>query len=469
MAQFRLPLLRAARRPLLAAWLLFFAFAGVSALLLQLVVLPLWFPALHAGNGLLVGGDWVGFHKIAVTLSEKMKLLGWGAWELSPLGHTPAGIAAIFYTIFAPHPYVLIPLNAAMHATAGVMLMQLIRLLTADDVVAFLAALPFVLFPSAMAWYAQLGKDGFYFAGAFLCIYGWVLIARVATWRFGSWSVLQGTIWLGAGLLLMAAVRTYAFQLMQGIGILIACALTILFVVRGLKAVLSWNKCFTAIAILWVIPVILQFAPRETRGSTEVFQSGEASSTLSWHGADFAKEKWQVTPGLPRFIENAFLRIAVLRHGYFVTPGYSASGSMVDRDIDLIRVKDFYTYLPRALQLGFLAPFPSAWLDSAHSGGGTIMRRVSGVEMLAVYLALLFLPYAMWRWRSRVEMWLPAAVCTILLLMYAYATPNIGSLYRLRYGFLMLLATVGVASALAAWRSLSNFPANIAHPNPDLK
>jgi hypothetical protein len=136
--------MEAAKRPLLFAWLLFFVFAAAMALLLQLVVLPFWFPALHAGNGLLVGGDWVGFHQLGVALSQKILSQGWAVWELSPYGHPPAGMAAAFYALTVPEPYVLIPLNAALHATAGAALMGIVRLLTADDRSAFCAALPFV-------------------------------------------------------------------------------------------------------------------------------------------------------------------------------------------------------------------------------------------------------------------------------------------------------------------------------------
>ena len=88
------------------------------------------------------------------------------------------------------------------------------------------------------------------------------------------------------------------------------------------------------------------------------------------------------------------------------------------------------------------------------------MRRVAGVEMIGMYLSLIFFPYAVWRWRSKVELWLSASFGSILLLMYGYATPNIGSLYRLRYGFLMLLVAVGVAGAIARWRDFYGFPQN---------
>ncbi len=52
-------------------WLLFFVTTAVMALIVQLLILPVIFPALHAGHGLVVGGDWIGFHQIAQELAEK--------------------------------------------------------------------------------------------------------------------------------------------------------------------------------------------------------------------------------------------------------------------------------------------------------------------------------------------------------------------------------------------------------------
>jgi hypothetical protein len=40
---------------------------------------------------------------------------------------------------------------------------------------------------------------------------------------------------------------------------------------------------------------------------------------------------------------------------------------------------------------------------------------------------------------------------TSILLLYATTTPNIGTLYRVRYGYLMLLITLGLAGACVLW------------------
>ena len=446
--------LRATHWPILASWLLFFMFSGLSALCLQLLVLPLLFPDLHAGNGLLLGIDSVGFHKIGVELSQKILSQGWGAWELAPLGHPPAGIAAAFYALTTPQPFALIPLNAALHATAGTMLMQIVRFFVVDNRTAFYVSLPFVVFPSSMQWYAQIGKDGFYFAGAFSCLYGWILLARFSTWQFGFLKILTAFLWLFAGLILMGSVRIYSFQLMQGIGAIFAIALTIVFLKRGVMGVLPWRKCSLAIISLLLVPLLLKLAPVETRGTSEIPQPGVAID-IDWHGADFAKDKWRPTAWSPRFIDNSFLKIAVLRNGYLFTSGYQGSRSMVDVSTELLSIKDFLSYLPRAMQLGLFSPFPSEWMGSTRTGVSPIYVKMAGCEMVAVYMSLIFLPYTIWLFRFRVEMWLTLSFSGIILLMYSYATPNIGSLYRLRYGFLMLLVSLGLVGAVYAWRKIA--------------
>src|SRR5690349_5577491 len=90
--------------PLLSAgsgWVFLCAF-GLSlgvGLFIQLVLLPYILPGLHAGHGLLRGGDWIGFHEDAVALSQKIAEQGWQAFELRPRGQAPIGITAAVYVL----------------------------------------------------------------------------------------------------------------------------------------------------------------------------------------------------------------------------------------------------------------------------------------------------------------------------------------------------------------------------------
>jgi heme A synthase len=80
------------------------------------------------------------------------------------------------------------------------------------------------------------------------------------------------------------------------------------------------------------------------------------------------------------------------------------------------------------------------------------MRRVAMLEMTMVYLVFLFLPFAFWRWRGRGELWAAATVCGVVMLVYALGTPNVGTLYRVRYAYLMVFVALGVLGAATLWR-----------------
>lgn len=445
-------------------WILLFLCTAVSAFLLQLVVLPYWLKGLHAGNGLLVGGDWIGFHRIAVELSEKIILQGWGAWELRPERQSPAGIAAALYVLFGPHPWVLVPLNAAVHASTGVLLIRIVQPLVPDLRYAVLCVLPFVFFPSALVWYAQIHKDGAFFLGIFLCLYGWILLSRLETWTGRYTQVLFPLLYLFGGCFLIWVMRPYGVKLMQGMGCIFAMVLAPHFFVAALQKKLRVPQALLALAIVVALPVALDiFKDRAANGEVTLVtnsmlndvrptQTPESVGEEERRGSfairvdnTIAELRWKKTDWLPDFLDNAFLTLAIVRSGYAGTKG----GSNIDADLMFRSAPEFLPYLPRAIQIGFTAPFPTSWFEQGTSSGATFLRRISAMEMIFVYAALIFLPFALWQWRRSIEFWLIFAFCSILLLLYTYITPNIGSLYRSRHGFLMLLLALGIAGAIA--------------------
>ena len=44
--------------------------------------------------------------------------------------------------------------------------------------------------------------------------------------------------------------------------------------------------------------------------------------------------------------------------------------------------------------------------------------------------------------------------CSGMMFMYAVTISNVGTLYRVRYGYLMTLVALGIASICAAWEAL---------------
>lgn len=81
------------------------------------------------------------------------------------------------------------------------------------------------------------------------------------------------------------------------------------------------------------------------------------------------------------------------------------------------------------------------------------MQCASAMEMASMFLASLFLPYAVRRCQRRVGKWQVPSARLSAILFYAYVIPNFGSLSRLRYGFLMLLTGIG---SISVWRDFRN-------------
>ncbi|HZU06167.1 MAG TPA: hypothetical protein VFB73_09335 [Chloroflexota bacterium] len=278
----RAALAGAAARPALALWLAVFAYAALAALAVQLLLLPHLFPRWHAGHGLLVGGDWLAYHDLAAELAAALRAQGWAAWQLRPEGHSVAGLAAIVYALTVPEPWTLIPLNAALHATAAVVLFRLVQVLVPRSRLALWGVLPFVLYPSAMAWYAQLLKDGYAVLGYLLFLYGWVRLLQPATWDAGArrnasasaarvaqprCACLRGValalLWLFSGAALTWLARPPAVQLLQLVGGGLALLATGVFLGRARRAAWPWGRALAAAAVAWAALALLTPLTRE--------------------------------------------------------------------------------------------------------------------------------------------------------------------------------------------------------------
>lgn len=424
-------------------WLAFFAYTTVVALTVQLILLPYVFPVWHAGNGLLVGGDWLSFHHLASELAQKIHIQGWSAWELRPSGQAPAGIAAAIYALTIPQPWTMIPFNAALHATAALILVRIVLFFLPNLQRAIWAALPFVLYPSAMTWYTQIHKDGLFILGMLLFVYGWVILSQIQTWGGNFWPSLLAVIWIIWGMVIVWVVRPYGVQMMQGIGVIISSLLTGAFLIRAIQKKLPWRKALSAFLLAWILLGV----------TIPLFKNGIfMTETTSWEMAS-ASEK-SLGASSSSIVEQKLIALAVVREEYFST--YRDAASAIDDDKHFASASDVLAYLPRATEIAFLAPFPSHWFGQGSLAANTVMRRVAAIEMIGVYFTLPFLIYAVWHWRKRIDLWIIILFSYGMMVTYSIATPNIGTLYRMRYGFIMTLIAIGIAGGFEAWKRLKN-------------
>ena len=154
---------------------------------------------------------------------------------------------------------------------------------------------------------------------------------------------------------------------------------------------------------------------------------------------------WQPSNWLPVFIDSRLKSLAFSRKVFVMK--YPEAGTNIDTDILFQNAKDVILYLPRAFYVGFFMPSLYLTFQKGINPGGTLMRRVTGFEMIFLYLCYPFLLMAGWFWRKKLEFWIIILWAIGGILIYTLVSPNMGALYRFRYGFIMSLAALGILKA----------------------
>lgn len=427
-------------------WAVFFTYAGMVGVLVQTVLLPHLLPAWHQGHGLLRGTDAPVFHRRAVKEAEEIRRAGWSSWRLRPGSDLPVAITSAVYSVSVDEPWTMIPINAAVHATGGLVLLCIVAEFVRRRRHAVWAAIPCIAYPSAMTWYAQLHRDGWAILGTFLIVFGWLVLARSRTQR--SLGRLGGGAWILLGAALVWVARPYLLQAFLVFGVAIALLLSGAWLMRGCRGRAPWRDVAVVSVLSWAVVGVLGW------GAVKGLAAGSGGEGGALEGAgagiqpgdefDWQKSRWLPEPVDRRFRSVAKERAALLRI-------YPDAGSNVDIEVGFHSARAVLAYAPRALTVALFAPFPRDWLPPGVTPGGTLMRRVAGAEMLGVYLAVAFVPYGAWRWRARVETYVLLLFGTGMLVVYGTVIANVGTLYRLRYGYIMLLVGLGVGAAMEAW------------------
>lgn len=455
-----------------------FLYALSAGLLIQWVLLPIVMPGLHAGHGLLKGADWVWFNQEAALSAERILHEGWAIWELRPQGNAPIGIAAAVYALTGiSEPWVLMPINAGLFAVGAVCLYTMFTAF-ASRPLAFIATMPFVLFPSAAMIYGQIHKDVWSIAGILLISVVWVRFAMhsISNWR-GLFSQAMFTL---VGALLIWLVRPYLLKVVLATSMLAAFILVVLAVLarggnyRG-YTVQRWIGVALCLSLLVIfansrsVPSAPSTASTATTAATPSAPSvpsgqdlylldlADPSSTafkelgqrdMAWH-----KSKW-----IPVFAEKLFIEVVQSRRGFAY--GYPNAGSNIDIKVEFHSAGDVIRYFPRAFQIGTFSPFPDMWMAPGVSPGADRMRLLSGVETALAYLLLPGVVLLFVRCRDRNTQCAVALMLTVItviaIIIIALVVSNVGTLYRMRYGYwhvLLGLGMIGWGLWLQRWRA----------------
>jgi len=133
----------------------------------------------------------------------------------------------------------------------------------------------------------------------------------------------------------------------------------------------------------------------------------------------------------------------------FSTRGQGQSGSMIDAEVTFSNSADVIKYIPRAIEIGCFAPFPSTWFRAGYNVG-LMGRLLAGIETLLTYAIELLACVFFWRSRNRLDVWLLALTVLIGVTALGLVVVNVGTLYRMRYAFFILMVVMA-APVLGKW------------------
>ena len=410
-------------------WCVAFAYATCMALTLQKLILPL-LPELHAGHGLL-NADAISFHNTAVELAARIHAVGWSEWRLFPAGGAGnVGVLAAIYAVLGPDPAWFVPLNAAAHATGALMLYLIGPLLwpgREGRLGGLIASVLFLVFPSGLMWYGQNHKDAFSIAGTLLIIYAWLSALPGEQQSPKRIKILALII---AGMVLIIVTKPYLLKLL-GLGAILAWS--------GVAVATIFLKRLRADRAMLGFSAFLAFTVTASAFLTQpyILEDSEANTLGAW--------KWERSSVLPSPLDRQLETLSRIRAG-LIGYGLSAkAGSMIDVHLAPSNAIDAMTYMPRALTLGLLAPFPNMWVDRPN-----LFRLVGALETLVWYLLIPgFLLFLYVKPSRRLLGGL--IISGFLLMILAYVNANVGTLYRQRFGalfFFSLCGAIGLAKII---------------------
>jgi len=407
-----------------------------------------------ASNGLLAG-DPQYYHRLSVDVSEKITSEGWGAWRLRPDGQGSAGLLSILYYFVGPYPWLVILINSLSHALASVFLIIVLNRVVSVRY-ASIASLYFIVSPFQMHWLSQINKESYVILGVFVFFYGVVLFCERKRYHG-----CVGLCWMLVGAAIISIARPYIVQILFIASIMLGL-LTIFFSIkknelRGMGfSLLVFSLLFIPLMSGGESDRIISAASFSDNKLTSSFVDEMASDYLIEGTNDIVVRKysiWFESDWLPKLVDEKLFAISFSRMPYELlknSPNATIKALILTDEAEFHSASDIILYLPRALQVSLFAPFPTYWPLFSDINDGSTFRLMTSIELFIAYISFIFLAYGLYRYR----LWkfsIPIFYMLFVLQVYGFAIPHIGTLYRYKYSYFILLVSLGLALFFKCW------------------
>lgn len=387
-----------------------FYFVLIVGLIVYLV-LPLFLPHLFNEGILIFFPDPQFYHQLALQTAQ----LPWLDFSFLPEKQFPAGILAFLYKVTGiSKPVIVLPILGLL---AGLTIRGIASCLDALGVRGrwwpILIGVLFTVTPTSLSWMIYPFKDAFIVPGVILIAWAFIAVSLKRALARHFISLIIGSI-------VVFSNKSNLAELFF-LGAFFAFLLT--FKKReGKKSRLS----FFALSLIIF-------------GSLGYLNIGLIDVSTYQNS-----NRWKSIPG-GDIVNKPLMALAASRDKFLIDKSYGSTNFLTD--VHLEGGLDTILFLPRALQLVLLEPFP--WRESAREGTRGILFTLVQLEMLLVYASLFFLLFVGKKnWTTAVLVCLVLSLPVLVALGVAY--PNIGIINRYRFPFLILIKMAGLA---ALWNS----------------
>ena len=397
------------------------------------------FPNTFDQNGVAItfAIDGTTYQRIASELADEWRSNGFRAWlnAKAPLHTRLHSISFVIFGKLLGHNILAAePLNLFYYLTILICVYFLGREVF-NARTGFIAAAIVALWPSLLFHSTQFIRDPI----SILCLLGLMLVLVLVLGREFAWS--KGIV-IGIAGVLLATLFWLARGNMWNL-VLVAIAITLVMLVYRIfreKRVMIGN----ALVMLFVITAALLVPARLESTTLPGVKPPLTSLAIP-------------TASQPALREGAFTtalrEISARRAGF---RSYTARASNIDPEVQFSSAGEIVRFIPRALVIGFFAPFPKMWVERGSFGFAT--RVLSGLETLVMYFLYVAVGLTVWRERRNLKMWLLFLVATIGMLALGLVVVNAGALFRLRYAFWILMIVIAADFRGFTERSVSRIP-----------